>query len=378
VQVPDNAVGWSYTCRQCGNSFTLAAGEDSSPPSPEKPPAAPERTPRQSGSGKRSQTGSAPASSSSSKPRRLRDFQDDDEEEASVPSRSETVSSAPSSDDREDEPRQAWLGVDAVSAFALCCAGVGLLTASFPPMYILTVILTGAGLLLGLVGLLLRRAAGQGILWPAVALVVSVPVLGLTLFFPDALGGRPTDVRSRPDPFAGKMVRVPLNATPGTTPIVVEETEWVDASRELIRLGEIAVRVTSAAIQRLDPPKPGSSKSKEETNLAIRLRIQNVGTSQKIPFTSWAAPDSSATLRDSQERLYKSWPTGLARQNKPDWPNMDLPPFKDTDDVLEFEVPRPGAESLRLELPAGAFGGNGLLRFRIPGQMIGRFGFPGR
>jgi hypothetical protein len=57
---------------------------------------------------------------------------------------------------------------------------------------------------------------------------------------------------------------------------------------------------------------------------------------------------------------------------------MDLPPFKDTDDVLEFEVPRPGAESLRLELPAGAFGGNGLLRFRIPGQMIGRFGFPGR
>jgi hypothetical protein len=215
-------------------------------------------------------------------------------------------------------------------------------------------------------------------LWPVVALVVSLPVLGLTLFFPTVLGGRPTEVRSRPDPFAGKMVRVPLNASPGTTPVVVEESEWVDANRDLIRLGEITVRVSSAAIQRLDPQKPGKSKSKEEMNLAIRLRIQNIGTTQKISFTSWAAPDSPATLRDSQERLYKPWPTGLARQGKPDWPSFELTPFKDTDDVLEFEAPLPGAESLRLELPASSFGGNGLLRFRIPGQMIGRFGMPGR
>ena len=48
-----------------------------------------------------------------------------------------------------------------------------------------------------------------------------------------------------------------------------------------------------------------------------------------------------------------------------------LTPGRTVDEVLGFPVPAAKAESLRLELPASAFGETGEFRFRIPRSMIG-------
>lgn len=113
----------------------------------------------------------------------------------------------------------------------------------------------------------------------------------------------------------------------------------------------------------------------ENKLLSITLSIKNVSQKKKIQYAGWSGtdsflPENVALLRDDFDNAYKRVGFGFSTHIVGQISNESIYPGKEVSDVLVFEPPIGTVASLRLELPAGAFGGTGRLRLEIPKDMI--------
>ena len=107
------------------------------------------------------------------------------------------------------------------------------------------------------------------------------------------------------------------------------------------------------------------------------MKIENRGDSKKVQYRGWAGDDfdfggTSGTVHDDLDNSYKRIGFGFASKVVGQIDSESIYPGKSVTDVLVFEEPVAKAKFLKLELPAGAFGGTGRLRIKIPMTMVER------
>jgi hypothetical protein len=263
-------------------------------------------------------------------------------------------------------------------AAALLLGGSALLCASFSFLCGLVAPLSGLGLVTGGVALVLARFATKGgLLLPVTGSVAAGAILNVALFLPAMLG--PTYDRSRQsgDPARNVLRAVPL----GSGPVISQTPEWVNASQYALQRGDLRVQIVGVSVD----PVPGTTKSKskpsQESSLLVRVRVtlaERQSSGQNKPF-DWienrankpfgginspnpALIDAAAKSYTFRESKVFDSVGGKRRAN--------LFPVQTADEVLAFEAPPEGWESLRLEAPAAAWGGAGVFRFTIPATIL--------
>ena len=145
---------------------------------------------------------------------------------------------------------------------------------------------------------------------------------------------------------------------------------WIDASRAAWKCGNVTLRVQSAVIApatRIDAAQRISDTPEE--CLLVHLELSNQSHTRKIEYAGWGLRGAEPQLTDELNNKYgmQKVPGGRFEgqvQAKPIYPEKSL------EDVLVFERPVERAKVLRLQLPAGAFSGQGTGYFEIPMSMV--------
>jgi hypothetical protein len=232
-----------------------------------------------------------------------------------------------------------------------------------PIIGIVSMPISGLGLLFGLIGLLIaikRRAAAVG--YPLAGVLVS----GLAIWIAWSVAAAP--VRKSTSAIIER-------AKASTTP-----SAWTKAG-EIVASGDMRIAVLSARIGEVDlvdTIRAHSSPWKSsETYLRILVNVTNGSPNKKADFATWMGRDYSlsrdyAVIRDKHGNTYKRISFGVSTRAENAIERESLYPGTSLQDVLVFERPVDGFEYLRLELPADNFGGTGMIRFEIPADMIER------
>ena len=190
-------------------------------------------------------------------------------------------------------------------------------------------------------------------------------------FAPHVLGLSP--LRS-PQPFAarGEPAVLALSGQSGLRPAAAGETRWADASKDALHQGDVRLRVVWAMVGAVQFEPIHGRRPAAERGLVIRLRVTNAGITRALPYTGWAGKDmpEAPLLRDNQGKSYRLKSFSPDRVVVGRALKSSIPSGKSVEDVVVFEAPPPTIEWLRLELPAAAAGGDGMLRIEIPKRMI--------
>ena len=169
---------------------------------------------------------------------------------------------------------------------------------------------------------------------------------------------------SRPMPVRQRCTRIIQRICNGWTQV-----------RRPAQQGDVTVSVASATVERLKLTRGGKESSSPNDNLVVRVQVLLIGTSRKIGFEPWSNANfgevrNKPSLSDNSNTAY---PLGLFEagtqivdHERP----KSLYPKLYADDFLVFAAPRGSVDFLRLELPASAVGGSGMLRFQIPKSML--------
>jgi hypothetical protein len=256
--------------------------------------------------------------------------------------------------------------IDIGSALAFLCFSVALLFGSFYALdsFIKPIAALGfsAGLLGGALPALLRK---RNALLP---FLMSILCLVVLLF----LGSWPRF--SSPPPV---LVMIPLKQQGMAAHQPVGEDDWVDASANALKRGNVRVEIVSASLGPVELKGKSSASTSGERYLTIRLRVSYEGiVAQQTPYEPWSdraeAPSKHPpTLTDNQGRSYtqKTFDSGWKLAGRADVDALN--PGHQVKDVLVYPPPASGVEQLRLTLPGSAFGLAGAFRFQIPRSMIG-------
>jgi hypothetical protein len=163
--------------------------------------------------------------------------------------------------------------------------------------------------------------------------------------------------------------------TEAAEPEPTASEKWTDASTSSAECGDVTVKIAAAEIGR--PRLIGRSSQRaarpKTDYLTLTLELSNRHQTKKLEYTSWNVQRNGVSLVDEHANQYrmKSFANqGLEIDGQMEGGKGSLYPQESTQDMLVFEKPAQSAERLRLELPAGAFGGSGSLRFEIPASMI--------
>jgi hypothetical protein len=269
--------------------------------------------------------------------------------------------------DADDEPLsllERLRALDFGSALAFLCFGVSLLFGSFYQTEFLIKPIAALGLLAGLLGGVLpalwrKRSA-------VLPLLLSVPCL-LVLFF---LGSWPSS-NSAP-----KLVTISLKGKGMATHQAAGPDDWVDASTNAAKRGDVRLDIVSVQIGPVDLKQKASTTASPERYLTIHLRITDEGILfQPTPYEPWADLAGSPSkhtpaLTDNQGRTYeqKTFESGWTVAGRREGDALN--PGHQVKDVLVYPVPAGDVEYLRLTLPASALGRSGEFRFQIPRSMI--------
>lgn len=166
----------------------------------------------------------------------------------------------------------------------------------------------------------------------------------------------------------------PLNTlTAQPTPTV---SEWAPGNAT-VRSGTIDVRIMSVKVGKVPLKQLGQTGSSQDVQLMISLVLKNTSPNKKLNYKSmsgaaFALSRDFATLRDDTGNSYKRIDFGFGTEVAGAVSSESIYPGKEVTDVLVFEPPIDVAKHLDLEMPAKNFGGEGMVRFRIPAEMIGR------
>jgi hypothetical protein len=270
--------------------------------------------------------------------------------------------------DDDEEPlswRERLRNLDFGSAVGSLCLSVALLLCSFDETEPYIKPMAALGVLASLFGGALLALWRRRI--PVFPILVSVLCL-LVLLFKGSWPG------FSPPPPA--IVAVSLKQKVMSTRRVVGAEDWVDASVDALKLGDVRVQIVSAKIGPVDIKRRTSVTSSPERYLMIRLRVSDEGILfHPTPYEWWSDRSDSPskhppTLTDNKGRTYAQ------KRFDPGWKvagQLDsdaLNPGHQVKDVLIYPVPGRDVEHLRLMLPASAFGLAGEYRFQIPRSMI--------
>jgi hypothetical protein len=147
--------------------------------------------------------------------------------------------------------------------------------------------------------------------------------------------------------------------------------EWLNASTGRVVHDDLRVRFTDIAVEFVEIKGLDPKKQPKDPSLAIRFRLSNGGFHRRIPYESWAEKNPP-TLTDDAGRRYNLRDFGPGAEVAGHIHTASVAPSKAVDDVLVFEAPSAKIEYLHLELPAAAYGSEGVLRVLIPKSMIRR------
>jgi len=153
--------------------------------------------------------------------------------------------------------------------------------------------------------------------------------------------------------------------------------QWADASNA-VRQGDVQVQVKGLTVGKVSLKDMfGETLESVDEVLALTLVISNMSAGKKIDFSTWRGADFSfrrdfGSLTDDKENVYRRINFGLGRKPVGGADSESIYPGKTITDVLVFEKPVDAAKWLHLELPAGNFGGEGMIRFEVPATMIAR------
>jgi hypothetical protein len=263
--------------------------------------------------------------------------------------------------------------LDPFGLAALLSDGAALLGAGVTSLCGFVVPLAIVGLLLGLVGSF--RALGQGsfrLLFAAAGVLVGGLVLFTALLLPSLLGPVYLTSRAREaqDPRAIQVI--PLSGNRGNSG--PRDPEWVDASQAALQQGRLYVQVLSVSVRAVKPKSDPTRKLPPVEYLFLRLRTQQaeeasafgtVRTQALGPRSEKARP----TLRDSTGKVCQLRDVQEMAVAETDRRSSVFPVvFEEV--VFVFDAPPANLASLRLELPAEAWGGEGVFRFTILGPMV--------
>jgi hypothetical protein len=282
---------------------------------------------------------------------------------------------------------------------------LGFLLSWVPLVGILTLPLSMLGLLLGAIGVivaLVRRGSGMG--WPIAGVVTCGVAFLIAASQVAVIGGlaeaaREKAERSRqtnqtpvtsnlPYHSEGSGIVDDANLTNDSSESAPEQDspdlpessgeqslEWASAEQP-VRQGDVQVRVVRVVEEQTPLKRLGDDTRSENELLSVYLEVQNLSTSKKLNYKTWQGAQFSvgrdhATLMDNFGNAYKRINFGFGMEIVGQVSTDSLYPNKSLSDVLVFELPIDNTEHLDLELPADNFGGDGMLRIRIPRKMYG-------
>jgi hypothetical protein len=135
------------------------------------------------------------------------------------------------------------------------------------------------------------------------------------------------------------------------------------------------VRIAKVAVDYVQIKDFGSSKSKDKLFI-VSLAITNLNPTKIVNYKGWGAREldfsgeDRAALGDDADNSYKRVHFGLgSRIDGQVFGNESIYPNKTINDIVVFEPPTDAAKFVLLQLPASGFGGNGMLRIKIPRAM---------
>jgi hypothetical protein len=368
VRLSQNAVGASVECPRC-HSFFTAAEDDLVPESsrnrdPVRPPLFPPQASTKSTETFAATITAADAPGSDPEPT--------DEQAGHVPK-------APSSRQRvtivvPTAPTRAPT-VEPWEATALLMGSLALVTATVKEMALLTIPLAVAGLVLAAATPLIRaRPSKLGVFGPVAGGLLALGILLCIWVRPDVFGVawvRGSAVGPEPE----KAYFVP-KGTVKDKPQPLGPDDVVDAQLGAWRRGDLQVRVVSLEMMQAAKPAQGTGPgaSKTPPQLAVRLKVTNIGGAKTIPFAGWGKSDSTAAgaaviLRDGQSREYqlRGNPTTPVKPSSKGAasPPTSLGPRAFAEEVLLFDSSAQAAEELFLDLSQTPLGMEGRLKFKI-------------
>ena len=267
-------------------------------------------------------------------------------------------------------------------AFAICWV---------PLLGMLGLPLSGLGFVLGLIGILVALVRkGSSIGYPiAGTLICGVSVVmtvTMTTAIADGLEAATQSVkrshhqRNRTNqqvvPSMDNVSTPTQDAVTAQTPqdeIAEPAIEWASAESAVMQ-DDVQIRITSVQVGKVTLRStfgtPGSSK---EEFLAIAVELTNLSETKKLEYKTWAGGGlryarDLAALCDNFDNTYKR--IGFTDLPEGRTESASIYPGKSIIDVLVFESPLETVEHLDLQLPGKGFGGDGMIRLRIPASMI--------
>jgi hypothetical protein len=270
----------------------------------------------------------------------------------------------------DDEPEYGRLQLNAAAVLTLFLVGGAIGCASIESVTGLVRPLAGVSVALGLVAAVTSGLAGRRLLLPVALVVVATAVFITSFAAPELLG--PTYAASRLKPGEDDIQVIPHPQYVRDTRL--RSAEWVDASRASVRQGRFRVEVLHA---RVGPGWLAGQPSVSKQYLLVHIRLHRHKTPAEMEAGAFAPPvawpaNIRATLWDATGNQYDQQQVEAPRTAGPGHSSSLGAIVDETDEVLAFDIPIGSIKSLKLELPAAAWGGKGAIKFVIPGSMIKR------
>jgi TolA-binding protein len=262
-------------------------------------------------------------------------------------------------------PHRALGGSAAAHSVGIASLVLGILAFLFawiPCLGIVSMPVSGLGLVLGIVGMgicVLRKGSGLG--FPIAGFAVSFLALAVACIWIGLMGA------------AKKTVDELISSDRKQ-----QEEGPIIAAEQEAAVGDIRVRISKVWVGPIPTkPKPLAGYS----SFLVRLSLRNVGTSQIVKYASWregygGSRDTKAKLEDNFGNHYpvlNPWSGPWDRAEDKLECAVDsfrLVPGSECTDLLIFEKPIPNAEWFLLTLASGNIDGKGKTRFKIPASMI--------
>jgi hypothetical protein len=256
-----------------------------------------------------------------------------------------------------------WVSQWGLAAFIL--GTVSLLAASLVGEWLVTLLLAASGLVIVVLG---RRATGAGRtrsdgVWLALGGALNGLVLCLAIVFPGLLNNRWAIDFAVPRADPDEQVVVPVNK-PRDQGTVLTADDWVDASKDAIRQDDLLLNVESVRVGPVADKGPGAY-------VAVHLQFANVG-SATINFQGFDRDAHLPVLTDASgisytfvEQRQRTPASGEAVFGPPKRGGMSLSATKSQGYLLVFDSPPLGLKSMKVALPASAWGRKGVYQFLI-------------
>jgi len=352
IKLSHRSVGRSVRCPQCGNYFTAVPPEElptANAPSLRAAAARPVNTTAAVAESPRlASTDDAPPNATSGLP-------ESTPVGPAVPAPASSWTAIP-----------AWVNVWGVAGFFL--GSLSLLLASADYLRYLTIPLASVAVFVIVLGCLVGMGEHrlEDMAWLSLGGMVSAGVLGVALLQPRWLnsGWDMNAAVPQADPNQQLLVS-PDNRVVKKS---LTESDWVDAGSGSIRMGDLHVRIENIKVD-VPVQTTGTAASPASRRLLITITLANTGHVRTFSYAGQWTGKNMPALRDNQGRFYLLR-EGTGKAHVGQIVRAVLRPVTHMEDVLAFDLPGPDIEYLELEIPAAAWMGQGMCRFRIPRAMI--------